>query len=287
MCAPANHAESDADGSTDALDGPKRLDQAKGSAIVCGAAGIVLEDHRDSYGRNFGGSIERECGVRSRLAGIAGVTTGSDGIKKHCFRWAPLQLRRSHISALVACAMLFVPLAHAQETVVNLDPAQTKIELTVDSTLHTVHGTFKLKSGTIHFDPATGKAGGSIVVDATSGDTDNTGRDKKMHQEILESPKFPEVTFTPNRVQGTVAREGSSNVQVSGVFRLHGLDHDMTLNISVTPGSGGRMQVTADFGVPFIDWGLKDPSTFILHVNKIVNVHVTAIMPEIAAAAGH
>lgn len=211
----------------------------------------------------------------------------TDEMKKLGFRLAALRLRRSLILAFLACAVLLVPVAETQETVVNLDPAQTKIEFTVDSTLHTVHGTFRLKSGTIHFDPATGKAGGSIVVDATSGDSDSKGRDKKMHQEILESPKFPGVTFTPNRIQGTVARAGSPNVQVFGVFRLHGQDHDMTLNISVTPGSGGRMQVTTDFDVPFIEWGLKDPSTFILHVNKMVNVHVTAIVPQIAAVAGH
>jgi polyisoprenoid-binding protein YceI len=208
-------------------------------------------------------------------------------MKKLGFRLAVLRLRRSLIFAFLGCALLLVPIAHAQETVVNLDPAQTKIEFTVDSTLHTVHGTFMLKSGTIHFDSATGKAGGSIVVDATSGDSDSAGRNKKMHQEVLESHKFPEVTFTPNRVQGTVARTGNSNLQVFGVFRLHGQDHDMALNISVTPGSGGRMQLTTDFSVPFIDWGLKDPSSFILHVNKIVSVHVTAIVPQIAAAAGH
>lgn len=208
-------------------------------------------------------------------------------MKELGIRLAEHRLRRSIIFAFLACALLHAPAARAQETVVNLDPAQTNVEITVDSTLHLVHGTFKLKSGTIRFDSATGNASGAIVVDATSCDTGSDGRNKKMHQEVLESPKFPEVTFTPNRVQGAVARSGSSNVQVFGVFRLHGQDHDMTLNISVTPGSGGRMQLTTDFGVPFIDWGLKDPSTFILHVNKIVNVHVTATVPQIAAAAGH
>jgi polyisoprenoid-binding protein YceI len=188
---------------------------------------------------------------------------------------------------VLICATALAPTARAQEAVVNLDPAQTKIEFSVDSTLHTVHGTFKLKTGTIHFDPATGKASGSIVVDATSGDSDSTARDKKMHQEVLESPKFPEITFTPNRVQGAVTKDGTSNVQVSGVFRLHGQDHDLTLKISVVPGSRGRMQVTTDFEVPFIEWKLKDPSNFILHVNKMVDVHVTTIIPQIAAAAGH
>lgn len=198
------------------------------------------------------------------------------------FTW----LRLSCVIAL-ACVTVFTPAARAQETVVNLDPAQTKIEFSVDSTLHTVHGTFKLKSGTIRFDAATGKASGSIVVDATSGDSDSTGRDKKMHQEVLESPKFPEITFTPSRVHGAITKDGTSNVQVSGVFRLHGQDHDLTLKISVLPGSAGRMQVTTDFEVPFIEWGLKDPSNFILHVNKIVNVHVTTIVPQIAAATAH
>lgn len=201
--------------------------------------------------------------------------------------WTQVRLGRAAAFSLLAFAVAMVPGTRAQETVVTLDPAQTKVEITVDSTLHLVHGTFQLKRGTIHFDPATGKASGAIVVDATSGDTDSSGRNKKMHQDVLESPKFPEVIFTPNRVQGTVAREGNSKVQVSGVFRLHGQDHDLTLNISVTPGSGGRMQLTTDFSIPFIDWGLKDPSTFILHVNKIVNVHITAIVPQFAANAGH
>jgi polyisoprenoid-binding protein YceI len=188
------------------------------------------------------------------------------------------------IFALV-CSMALVPHARAQETLVTLDPAQTKISFTVDSTLHMVHGTFHLKSGSIRFDPATGKASGSIVVDAASGETGTTGRDKKMHQEILESPKFPEATFTPNKVQGAIAPQVSSNLQVSGVFRLHGQDHDLTLNISVSPQAGGRMQATMDFSVPYIQWGLKDPSNFILHVNNTVNVHVEAIIPQIAAAA--
>jgi polyisoprenoid-binding protein YceI len=72
-----------------------------------------------------------------------------------------------------------------QEFVVQLNPAQTKIEFTLGSTLHTVEGTFKLKSGTIRFDPTSGKIGGSIIVDATSGESGNAGRDRKMHREIL------------------------------------------------------------------------------------------------------
>ena len=46
-------------------------------------------------------------------------------------------------------ALSLASAGRAQEIVVQLDPAQTKIEFTLGSTLHTVEGTFKLKRGTI------------------------------------------------------------------------------------------------------------------------------------------
>src|ERR1700745_4326661 len=87
----------------------------------------------------------------------------------------------------------------------TLDPAQCKVHYTVDSSLHTVHGTFNLKSGSVRYDPNTGKAGGEIVVFATSGESGNDGRDKRMHKEILETGKYPEVIFHPTHVEGKVA----------------------------------------------------------------------------------
>jgi len=114
-----------------------------------------------------------------------------------------VKLVRALAIFMVACygALAFAPPSCAQAYVVNLDPAQTKITFTLDTTLHDVHGTFQLKSGQIHFDKASSKASGAIIVDAQSGDTDNKSRDKKMHQEILESPKYPEIVFTPQQVR--------------------------------------------------------------------------------------
>src|ERR1700704_5708041 len=111
-------------------------------------------------------------------------------------------------------ALILTPAGRAQEVAAQLDPAQTKIEFKLGSTLHTVEGTFKLKSGAIRFDPATGKMSGSIVVDATSGESGNGGRDRKMHREILESGKYPEIIFTPNEVKGTFDPKGPSRVEV-------------------------------------------------------------------------
>jgi polyisoprenoid-binding protein YceI len=182
------------------------------------------------------------------------------------------------------CVGVLAPALRGQEAVFDLDPATTKIDFTLSATLHTVHGTFKLKSGVVRFDPATGKASGAVIVDATSGDTDNSSRDKNMHTDILESAKFPEIIFTPTQVKRTPdlkavsqgAVQGAAQVEVSGVFRLHGQDHEMTLTLSLQPGAGGSLDVSTQFVVPYIKWGLKSPNTFLLHVGDTVNVDVHA-----------
>jgi polyisoprenoid-binding protein YceI len=179
----------------------------------------------------------------------------------------------------LACA----PASVAQAHVVNLDPAQTKVEFTLDTTLHTVHGTFQLKSGQIHFDTATGKASGTIVVDARSADTDNKSRDKRMHQEILESPKYAEIVFTPAQVRGSFDPQKASQVDVSGVMRVHGQDHDLTMTLAVQPAAAARLQCDTHFTIPYVKWGMKDASTFLLHANDTVEleIHATAeIKPE-------
>jgi polyisoprenoid-binding protein YceI len=166
--------------------------------------------------------------------------------------------------------------ARAQESVVEFNPTQTKIEFSLDSSLHTVHGDFKLKSGTIRFNPSTGAISGDIIVDATSGDSGNNGRDRKMHRDILESGKFPEIQFTPRQVKGTLTPEGSSTMEVSGQFRLHGQEHDVSIPVEVQL-EGRQMRLTAQLSIPYVQWGLKSPSTFILRASDTVGIEIHAV----------
>ena len=164
----------------------------------------------------------------------------------------------------------------AQEITLELDPAQTRIEFTLSATLHTVHGTFALKRGTVHFNPGTGAASGLIVVDATSGNTGNSGRDHKMHKEIIESQSYPEITFTPSKLSGKVALQAESTVQVDGIFKLHGTEHPMALTLPVQA-KGDTLTAETHFVIPYIAWGLRNPSTVFLHVSDKVDVNVTAV----------
>lgn len=175
----------------------------------------------------------------------------------------------------LAAAALLASASAADQTRVEFDPAQTQVHFTVGSTLHTVHGEFKLKKGLISFDPATGAANGAIVIDATSGESGNSSRDGKMHKSILESQKYPDITFTPQRVKGQVALQGESQVEVEGVFNLHGAGHPLTLVVKVAA-KDGQITAATRFVVPYIQWGLKNPSTFILRVSDKVDIDIHA-----------
>lgn len=152
-----------------------------------------------------------------------------------------------------------------------VDPAQSKVRWTVESTLHTVHGTFAVKSGALHFDPETGKADGEIVVLATSGESGNSSRDAKMHKLVLESAKYPEAAFRPTVVEGKLSASGNSDVRLRGVFLLHGSEHELTVPVHAEM-SSGKWHGTTKFEIPYIQWGLKDPSNWLLKVKPAVQV---------------
>src|SRR5260370_28783394 len=154
----------------------------------------------------------------------------------------------------------------ANEIVLGFDTAQSKVRWTLGSTVHTVHGSFALKKGNLQLDMSTGKARGEIIVDATSGNSGNDSRDKKMHKEVLESGKYTEVIFRPDRVEGQITPRGIFTVQVHGFFDLHGSQHELTVPVQAEL-SEDHWTGSAKFNVPFIDWGLKNPSNFSLTFN--------------------
>ena len=160
-----------------------------------------------------------------------------------------------------------------QELVLSLDQSQSKVHYEVDSTLHSVHGTFNLKSGILRIDPATGKAAGEIIVYATSGDSGNSSRDEKMHKTVLESSKYSEIVFRPTLLDGKLAVSGPSDVKLHGVFSLHGGDHDLVVPVHAEI-AGDHWKGTTKFQVPYIQWGLKDPSNFLLKVKPNVDIEL-------------
>jgi polyisoprenoid-binding protein YceI len=159
------------------------------------------------------------------------------------------------------------------EIALTLDPAQTKLHFSVDSSLHMVHGSFAVKSGSLQFDPQTGKASGVVVVNAVSGETGNNSRDQRMHKEILETGKFAEATFRPMQIDGQVSFTAPSDFKVKGIITLHGTDHELVADVH-SEFTGDHWKGTAKFDVPYTKWGIKDPSNFLLKVKPVVNMEL-------------
>jgi len=173
----------------------------------------------------------------------------------------------------------------AQQAVLELDPAQTQIGFTLGDVLHTVHGIFKLRQGTINFNTATGQASGLVVVDATSGDSGSHARDHKMNKDVLQSDQYPEITFAPQQVQGQVLPAGDFKVEVLGIFTMHGESHPLTLIVQANA-AGEQLTANVTFGIPYVNWGLKNPSTLFLRVSSSVDIAIQAV-GHIRLVAGH
>ena len=183
-------------------------------------------------------------------------------------------VRTGALLLLLAGVTAAAPLA-ASELVFALDPTASSVDFTLTSVLHTVHGTFRVTRGTVRLDPATAAVSGECVIDATSGVSGNRTRDRKMRQEVLASDRYPEMVFVPIQLRGSVAPQGTSQVEVDGTFTIHGASHPLTATVVVQV-TGERFTASTHFLVPYIQWGLPDPSTFVFKVSKQVEIHVEA-----------
>ncbi len=162
-----------------------------------------------------------------------------------------------------------------QEAIIDLDPANTTINFTLKGFPHTTTGSFRLKRGEIRVDPESGRAGGSIVVDANSGATGIGMRDSEMKDRILEARSYPEIVFTPRKVSGTPLARGVFVMTVSGTMTVHGAAHELTMEVSIDR-RGDDFSAAARLNIPYVAWGMKNPSVLFLTVSDAVLVDVSS-----------
>jgi polyisoprenoid-binding protein YceI len=189
----------------------------------------------------------------------------------------PRRFRALFITLLAALAILAADpqVCAAEDLFVDLDPGKTQIAFTVSDTLHTVHGTFRLKEGHFRFEPNGTAISGDITVDAGSGDSGSAARDKRMTRDVLQAQRFPEIHFRPSRKSGAVAASGKSDVEVIGSFFIHGESHEITVPMHIEI-SGSEFVVKGTFLVPYVEWGMKSPSNFLIKVNDKVKIDLAA-----------
>jgi polyisoprenoid-binding protein YceI len=166
------------------------------------------------------------------------------------------------IFAAFIVVVVLTQAAFAQHHSFAVDPDASEVKMTLKTSHEIVNGTFHVQSGSIDFDPSAPTMSGEVVVAAGSGKTGNNSRDKKMDKDVLKPNQYTTVSFAPKTYTGTIAPSGDSTVQVSGVLTLLGSPHDMTVTIQVHM-DGTKARAKAQFVIPYVEWGLKNPSFMI------------------------
>jgi polyisoprenoid-binding protein YceI len=174
--------------------------------------------------------------------------------------------------------------AHADPETLVFSPERTRVEFTLGATLHEVHGTLKLLRGELRFDESSQQASGSLVLDARSAQTGNSRRDRDMHAEVLESEKYPEIVFEAERLELTRQAADRGEAVLHGRMRIHGDEHGLAIPAHIERGDDDAIRVRAEFRVPYVAWGMRDVSNFVLHVEPEVAVRVDATAQLQAAA---
>jgi polyisoprenoid-binding protein YceI len=164
--------------------------------------------------------------------------------------------------AVFALAAILAPAALAQHQAFAVNPDASEVKMTLNTTHEVVNGTFHIQSGSIEFDRGAPKMSGAVVVLAGSGKTGNDSRDKKMNKDILKVEQYATVSFEPKTYTGAIALSGDSTIQVTGIFTLLGTPHEITIPILVHI-EGTTATAKAHFVVPYVQWGLKNPSFLI------------------------
>ena len=164
--------------------------------------------------------------------------------------------------AVFALAAVLAPAALAQHQTFVVNPDASEVKITLKTTHELVNGAFRIQSGSIEFDPKAAKISGSVVVLAGSGKTGNDSRDKKMNKDILAVEQHATVLFEPKSYTGVIAPQGDSTIQVTGIFTLLGTPHEITIPILVHL-EAAAATAKAHFVVPYVQWGLRNPSFLI------------------------
>ncbi len=176
--------------------------------------------------------------------------------------------------AVLALVVILGPAALAQHQTFAVNPDASEVKMTLKTTHELVNGTFHVQPGAIEFDRSNPRMSGSVVVLATSGKTGNDSRDKKMKHDILQVERYTTVSFEPKSYAGDIASSGDSTIQVTGMFTLLGTPHEITVPMLVhLDGAGATAK--AHFVLPYVQWGLKNPSFLIWKADNDVSIDLS------------
>jgi polyisoprenoid-binding protein YceI len=155
---------------------------------------------------------------------------------------------------------LSAPLALAQTSTWNIDPAHSEVDFTIKHmSLSNVHGHFGNLKGAITLNEADiTKSTVSVTIDIATIDTGVSMRDNDLKSpNYFDVAQFPTATFNSNSVSGS-----AGHLTVTGNLTLHGVTKPVTLNVEgpsgPVNGMGGKQHegYSATLTLKRMDFGI-------------------------------
>jgi polyisoprenoid-binding protein YceI len=179
----------------------------------------------------------------------------------------------------VVTTLLFSALI-AQATAYRIDPATCEAGFDLKATMHTVHGSTTSLTGEVRVEPEDAgrlKFSGKIAIGAASLETGNDKRDATMRSKSLLVASFPNIDFEPERFtpSGPPGADGSIPGVLAGRLTIRGQTRAQEMSATLAP-HGERIAASGTFDVDWAEFGVPDPSSFFLRIEKVAHAHFRA-----------
>src|SRR5262245_34599123 len=175
---------------------------------------------------------------------------------------------RSAAGLVLASALLLPAVAGPVEPghTLKIDAASARVGFDLGATMHTVHGKAGEVQGTVSIVSGSDAGlvlGGRITIPVRALATGNDRRDEKMRGESLDAAKHPDITFVPKTLDKGLRT-------LSGDLAIRGVSKSVTIPVTVET-AGDRVKVDGKLDVRWADYGVPDPSVFVLRVEDVAH----------------
>jgi len=99
----------------------------------------------------------------------------------------------------------------------------------------------------------------SLVVTDKISDKDRQTIEQEMRDQVLETGKYPEITFNSTKIEATKNPDDQYQGKIWGDLTLHGVTHNIPINAQLTFDSKS-LRARGEFSLKMSDYSIKAPS---------------------------
>ena len=167
-----------------------------------------------------------------------------------------------------------------QATAYRIDPAACEAGFDLKATMHTVHGSTKNVVGEVRVEPESSgvlRLTGTISIDAASLETGNDKRDANLRSKSLLVDSFPTIDFEPERFtpSAPAGPDGSIPGEFIGRLTIRGQTRIQAVSAKLAP-QGDRILASGTFDVSWAEFGVPDPSFFVVRIEAVAHARFRA-----------